>query len=694
MTGVGATLGRSGANAALLLACLAGGLLGCSRTGLKVSPSAGAAARCAQRCDDRVFCNGPESCDPQTGSCLPGKAPSCDDKSECTLDRCDENQRACVHDRAPRDEDADGWDACNGDCNDHDPSIHPQAVEICDNIDQNCNGQVDEGLRSECGDCRPGCRLLYLPGKSPWQPGIDNSSAVAVAGNDLVLSGQNHERYDAWIANDIDAKVTRLDTRDGSQLARYDSALRDGSNHAEPLDTLCDRDKTNPQPGGNCPSRTSVNLQGAVYVANRAFGRQGTVTKIAGFEEDCIDRNHDGTIQTSHDVNGNGRIDLQEPGEYLGQDDECLLWTVDVGSVGGVPRALAVAADGSVWVGLHGDQKVLKLDPDSGKILATLAVPGFKPYGAAMDGHGTLWLTEALTGQILSIDTKAGRVGQALSAPAPEKGCPSSYGIAVDTSDRVWMAGFTCPYAFRYDPQQGEWFSVHLPDAGVMRGIAADDNGHIYVASSYDWVTINTDSRFGYIDASAPITRLTMFDAADGGHLKTFGGKDAPLPGGGSIGVGLDADGRAWLVNRENGSATRVDPKTGDAAQFGVGAMPYTYSDFTGYSLRRIVAPSGFIRGVLDGCAMGPSEWEKLTVDAQLPAGASIQIRARTAASRDALTHAAWFGPWSSSPVDLLMSPGPLPEDRFIEIEARLLSTDRRNTPLLHQIELQVHCPI
>ena len=81
-----------------------------------------------------------------------------------------------------------------------------------------------------------------------------------------------------------------------------------------------------------------------MYVANRAFGGQGTITKIAGFREDCVDRNGDGVIQTSEDVNLNGLIDRHIPGEYWGQEDECLLWTVDVGQAsGGIPRAIAVA---------------------------------------------------------------------------------------------------------------------------------------------------------------------------------------------------------------------------------------------------------------------------------------------------------------------------------------------------------------
>ncbi len=44
------------------------------------------------------------------------------------------------------DGDSDGFSISQGDCNDDDGSISPGTDELCDGIDQNCDGQVDEGL--------------------------------------------------------------------------------------------------------------------------------------------------------------------------------------------------------------------------------------------------------------------------------------------------------------------------------------------------------------------------------------------------------------------------------------------------------------------------------------------------------------------------------------------------------------------
>ena len=44
------------------------------------------------------------------------------------------------------DDDSDGFSEFDGDCNDQDSRVNPKEPEICDAVDNNCNGEVDEDL--------------------------------------------------------------------------------------------------------------------------------------------------------------------------------------------------------------------------------------------------------------------------------------------------------------------------------------------------------------------------------------------------------------------------------------------------------------------------------------------------------------------------------------------------------------------
>jgi N-acetylneuraminic acid mutarotase len=64
------------------------------------------------------------------------------------------------------DDDADGFTTCGGDCNDLNPAVHPGALEICNALDEDCDGSTDEGFpdadqdgvavcAGDCNDANP-----------------------------------------------------------------------------------------------------------------------------------------------------------------------------------------------------------------------------------------------------------------------------------------------------------------------------------------------------------------------------------------------------------------------------------------------------------------------------------------------------------------------------------------------------------
>jgi hypothetical protein len=644
---------------------------------------------CPRECNDNVFCNGLEYCEESTRSCEPGLPALCDDEDECTTDSCDPSFDACVAIEVGFDGDLDGLTECRGDCDDSRGDVYPGSEEVCDRVDQDCDGDIDEGVLSPCNDCRPGCNRVVLPSSGGWAVDDPDTAGVRVDSmGRLVLNATREDSNYAWIANTRFGTVTKMDARTGNQLGEYATALNDGTNNAHPAEDECFTERV----GGNCPSRTAVDARGAVYIANRAFFWQGTVTKIAGERDDCVDRDGNGVIETSVDLNGNGVIERFVPGEYQGQDDECILWTRNVGGEGGVPRAIAVAADGTIWVGLHDARRVLQLDPSDGSQLRDISVGGsrrnFNPYGAAIDGRGRLWLTEAASGRILSIDTATGAVGLPRS-PDGSRDCIGSYGIAIDGRDRVWLAGFQCPSAFRYDSDGDGWFRVRLPDSGLGRGIVVDNRGYVYMAASHTHISTG----IGGWSIGDPITRVTRFRADDGGDMRVYGTPSDPLPGLGTVGVGLDADNQVWLINQESATAVRLNPETGSTREFAVGNQPYTYSDFTGYVFRTFTAPNGSYRQIVEGCSMGLTEWEYLNWRADTPGSSSVELRVRSANTLEELSSTAWTEPYISSPADLTVAPGPVAQRQFMEFELQLVA-DGVLTPRVTDLTIQYNCPI
>lgn len=88
-----------------------------------------------------------EDCDDSDASVYPGATEICDGLDNDCDGTIDEN---CTENRTDVDDDGDGFTEEDGDCDDTDPEVNPDATELCgDSVDNDCDSQVDEG---ECVD--------------------------------------------------------------------------------------------------------------------------------------------------------------------------------------------------------------------------------------------------------------------------------------------------------------------------------------------------------------------------------------------------------------------------------------------------------------------------------------------------------------------------------------------------------------
>lgn len=79
-----------------------------------------------------------------------------------------------------------GYVANNLDCNDANPNIRPAATEVCDGIDNNCNGQIDEGFTDTDGDGIKDC----------VDTDKDNDGVADVADNCPLVKNGNQADFD------------------------------------------------------------------------------------------------------------------------------------------------------------------------------------------------------------------------------------------------------------------------------------------------------------------------------------------------------------------------------------------------------------------------------------------------------------------------------------------------------------------
>lgn len=651
-------------------------------------------------CDDadpttHESCSGCSESMPMAGCpCDPGAPPvSCFDGTpqEAQTPPCAKGTRTC-------DAATSTWGLCEG-------QTLP-SVEVCDYEDNDCDGMVDDdGVLSMCGDCTPGCDTTSIGEGTPFPfpPGPLPADTISITPDgvglnpdgDLILDVTTIENHYVWPANAGEGTVSKLDSRTGREVARYASVT-----HASVVDVMGVGAVYPPWGGANSPSRTAVDYFGNVWVANRAFGYQPSATKIYNDVSDCVDRNGNGAIDTSWDANADGVITLSDPAEFFGEEDECIAFTVVVGSNNGYARAAAIDSGiepgdpGNAWIGIFNEQAFYQLDGHTGALVRRVpptGALGISPYGAAIDSMGRLWAPNGCCGNggIMGIDTVTGAVLTSLIVQSGVS-CGGSYGIAIDLADRVWLGAWSCGSALRYDPSTGSWAEATVPgyfgNGWGSRGIGADGDGNV-------WIALHTQSWTGGAVARIDADTATSTGVWDIGGI---------VP----VGAAVDFDGDVWTVNGSSNNASRlhIDPATNEPAPhpdtgntvdvFPVGSAPYTYSDFTGFGLRNITRPSGDYTVVMEGCADGDqAHWTEVDFDATAPAGTEVQIWVRAGDDLATLGSQPQYGPWTVPPANLQVPPGPVPDSRYLQVTLRLISEDRETSPIVHSYGVTWTCP-
>lgn len=537
--------------------------------------------------------------------------------------------------RAGRTECVNGfWGLCEG-------GVGP-TYELCDGVDQDCDGVVDDGVTSPCGGCTPGCLGgVWGEGPEPFEP---TEELELTRFGELTLARTAQTSGAVWVANSAEGTLSRIDVETAVETARYAT-------------------------GGTEPSRVAVDHAGDAWVVNREFGGVSSVAKIAGEPERCTDADGDG-LETS-----------SGPGDVLGLADECVLLHVPVGASGEVARAMAIDGDrgldaisgGDAWIGLHDGEAVVELDGLTGEERTRIETPGFAPYAASFDPWGTLWMISR-DGHLARIDPRTSEV-EILEVPLP---CYLLYGIAIDAEGRILMTGFSCDRLIAYDPALDLWTS---------RGAPASPRGAVYDP---------TNDRFWVAHTAASASEVALEPLRVRRTLSAADGDVTPVE---TIGIAVDALDRVWTASSRGGAggmgvATRIDPAEGAVtAQVTVGAAPHVQGDLAGARVRLGRVPRGSVSHVFEGC--GPeveTRWLRVHVDAQLGSNGRVTLEARHAASASEL-RAASFVRLGTLPEEPAPYPLELPAGGVVELRLTLEVDGVAGAPRVRRVGLEWACP-
>jgi streptogramin lyase len=447
-----------------------------------------------------------------------------------------------------------------------------------------------------------------------------------------------------WVPNSNEGTVSKVDTRNGRELGRY----RTGPGHLS----------------GN-PSRTTIDLYGNCWVGNR---RTGTVVKIGLFENgQYMDRNYNGVIETSSDLNGDGLITGDEMLPWA--SDECVIYEVVVipgmentyipGQFQGTyteddrnpgARGIAIDSKNNVWAGCYGTKTYYYIEGATGRILNIIDVSSVNhtPYGAVVDENGILWSSGQDKKHVLCLDP-ADFSFQTIGLNH------FVYGLGIDGKGHLFISGWD---ELKLSCIDTKTHTVLWTKPGGLstRGVACTDDGDIWTADSESGLISHYDN--------------------DGNLKNTINVDNTPT------GVAVDSAGKVWAVCLNGGYIFRIDPSTDqiDLTKIIPGTQHYGYSDMTGIVSRNYTSNIGSWKVFHDTWAFD-SQLGMVSWNSYEPQGTYLNVKVRS--SSDSKNWSDWEHICNGK------GPRRIPRGRYFEIEATFESSSQVDSPILYDLTIK-----
>ena len=149
----------------------------------------------------------------------------------------------------------------------------------------------------------------------------------------------------------------------------------------------------------------------------------------------------------------------------------------------GGPYGLALDKAGNVWVCRMGDDKLGRLDAKTGQMSELGTGPGSMPRRIATAPDGMLWVALYGNGKLAKVDPAARKVVKEYQLPAGNAG---PYAVAVDGGGLVWVNEINTDTVVRVNPANDDMRVVSLPSKSVgIRKMIVDAGGRLWYMGSH-----------------------------------------------------------------------------------------------------------------------------------------------------------------------------------------------------------------